>query len=67
MNKFIYAGLSVVLAISFFALGRMSGSACVPEVKIAKPSLLSKIKTNKVLNVAILNAPSTYYIILESI
>ena len=33
----------------------------MPGKKIEKPSLLSKIKQNKVLNVALLNAPSTYY------
>ena len=62
MNKYIYLFLATSLAASFFAFGWLSHSAYVPGKKIHKISTLTKIKRKKVLNVVLLNSPSTYYI-----
>ncbi len=65
MNMFdrnIRIVLSVVFALSFFVFGWLSHSAYKPGKRIEKPSVLDQIKKTKVLNVALLNAPSTYYI-----
>jgi len=62
MNRILYASLLAIFAISFFTFGWLSHSAYMPGTKIKKPSTLDKIKQNKVLNVVLLNAPSTYYI-----
>ena len=57
--KFI---LFILFAISFFAFGWISHSGYTPIHKIMYPTPLNIIKTNKKLNVVLLNAPSTYYI-----
>ena len=54
--------LVMFFAISFFAFGWLSHSAYEPGTRIKKLSILDKIKRDKVLNVVLLNAPSTYYI-----
>jgi len=62
MNKFIMGFIATFFALSFFTFGWLSHSAYSPVHKIKKESLLDKIKANKVLDVVLLNAPSTYYI-----
>lgn len=62
MNKYIQPFLVTLFALSFFVFGWLSNSAYTPGKEIRKPSLLDKIKEEKVLNVVLLNAPSTYYI-----
>ena len=62
MNKIVLSLLWVFFAISFFAFGWLSHSAYTPGKKIKKISYLEKIKRKKVLNVVLLNAPTTYYI-----
>ncbi len=54
--------LVMFFALSFFIFGWLSHSAYEPGKKIKKLSTLDKIKKNKILNVILLNAPSTYYI-----
>ena len=54
--------LFAFFALSFFVFGWLSHTAYVPIHKIEKPSLLDNIKKSKILNVVLLNAPSTYYI-----
>ncbi len=62
MDKNIRVALFGMYALIFFMFGWLSHSAYSPVHKIEKPSLLDNIKKNKVLNVVLLNAPSTYYI-----
>ena len=62
MNKNIITVLLVFFALSFFSFGWLSHSAYNPINKIKQPSLLDKIKKTKILNVALLNSPSIYYI-----
>ncbi|MEA1891339.1 MAG: membrane-bound lytic murein transglycosylase MltF [Campylobacterota bacterium] len=62
LDKYIKIVLAVFLAISFFSFGWLSHSAYEPGKRIAKPSVLDEIKKTKILNVVLLNAPSTYYI-----
>lgn len=62
MNKYISPLLVTFFALSFFIFGWLSHSSYTPGKEIRKPSLLDKIKREKVLNVVLLNAPSTYYI-----
>lgn len=62
MNKYLYFLAALFFAFSFFAFGWLSHSSYNPTKAIQKVSLLSKIKNRKVLNVVLLNAPSTYYI-----
>lgn len=57
--KFI---IFIVFPLSFFMFGWLSHSAYYPVHEIQKPTVLDNIKKNKVLNVVLLNAPSTYYI-----
>ncbi len=54
--------LLVCFALSFFAFGWLSRSAYEPGKRVQALSTLDKIKRDKVLNVVLLNAPSTYYI-----
>ena len=49
-------------AFSFFTFGWLSHSAYQPGKRIEKASVLDEIKKTKILNVVLLNAPSTYYI-----
>jgi len=62
MNKYLYALVATFFALSFFSFGWMSHSAYMPGKRIEKPSILDEIKKTKVLNVVLLNSPSTYYI-----
>ncbi len=62
MNRFFAAAFVALFALSFFIFGWLSHSAYEPGKRIKKASLLDKIKRDKVLNVILLNAPSTYYI-----
>jgi len=62
MNKYISLVLVTFFATSFFMFGWLSHSAYVPGKKIKKISSLVKIQRRKVLNVVLLNSPSTYYI-----
>ena len=57
--KFI---IFVVFPLTFFFIGWLSHSVYYPSDDEKKPSVLDKIKENKVLNVVLLNAPTTYYI-----
>ena len=52
----------IVFPLTFFMFGWLSHSAYYPVHMIQKPSVLKKIKRDKLLNVVLLNAPSTYYI-----
>lgn len=62
MNKFKNIALVAFFAFSFFIFGWLSHSAYEPGTRIEVPSLLDEIKRKKVLNVVLLNGPSTYYI-----
>lgn len=62
IDKNIKILLVVFFAFSFFAFGWISHSAYKPGNRIEKPSVLDEIKKTKILNVVLLNAPSTYYI-----
>lgn len=62
MNKTTNNVSLVLLALSFFVFGWISHSAYMPIHNIQNPSILEKIKRDKVLNVVLLNSPSTYYI-----
>jgi len=65
MNRYLYFLAATFFAFSFFAFGWLSHSSYEPGKRIQKVSLLSKIKKKKVLNVVLLNAPSTYFIGVE--
>jgi len=62
MNKYFYLVSLIFLSFSFFVFGWLSHSAYEPGKKIAKVSNLEIIKRKKVLNVVLLNTPTTYYI-----
>lgn len=62
MDKNIKIILSIFFAVSFFIFGWLSHTAYKPVHRIEPPSVLDKIKKEKVLNVVLLNSPSTYYI-----
>jgi len=62
MDKNIKLILAVFFAVSFFTFGWLSHTAYKPVHKIELPSILDKIKQTKLLNVVLLNSPSTYYI-----
>jgi len=62
MDKYIKTTVFVFFAISFFIFGWLSHTAYKPVHRIDMPSVLDKIKKKKVLNVVLLNSPSTYYI-----
>jgi len=62
MNKYLYVIVFIFLSFSFFAFGWLSHSAYEPGKKIVKISNLKKIQRKKVLNVVLLNSPTTYYI-----
>jgi membrane-bound lytic murein transglycosylase F len=62
MDKSIKASIIIFFAISFFSFGWLSHTAYKPVHRIEMPSVLDKIKKSKVLNVVLLNSPSTYYI-----
>jgi len=62
MNKYLYVIVFTFLSFSFFAFGWLSHSAYEPGKKVQKVSNLQLIKRKKVLNVVLLNTPTTYYI-----
>ena len=62
MDKSIKASIIIFFAISFFSFGWLSHTAYKPVHRIEMPSVLDKIKKSKVINVVLLNSPSTYYI-----
>ncbi|MBD3797024.1 MAG: membrane-bound lytic murein transglycosylase MltF [Campylobacterales bacterium] len=62
MNKFLYFGIYFFLPFSFFVFGWLSHSVYEPASRIEEKSLLDTIKERSVLNVVLLNAPTTYYI-----
>ncbi len=62
LRKRIKFVLFILFPISFFIFGWLSHSAYKPGHKIEAPSLLSKIKKSKTLNVVLLNSPTTYYL-----
>ena len=62
LRKRIKFVLFILFPISFFIFGWLSHSAYKPVHKIEAPSLLSKIKKSKQLNVVLLNSPTTYYL-----
>ena len=62
MDKNIKIILSIFFAVSFFTFGWLSHTAYKPVHRIEPPSVLDKIKKEKLLNVVLLNSPSTYYI-----
>ena len=62
LRKRIKFVLFVLFPMSFFAFGWISHSGYMPVHKIVKPTVLDNIKKTKILNVVLLNAPSTYYI-----
>ncbi|MDY0122876.1 membrane-bound lytic murein transglycosylase MltF [Sulfurimonas sp.] len=62
MDKYLKSSIIVFFAISFFVFGWLSHTAYKPIHRIKTPSLLDEIKEKKILNVALLNSPSTYYI-----
>jgi membrane-bound lytic murein transglycosylase F len=61
-DKNIRILIVVFFAFSFFMFGWLSHGAYKPGKRIQKPSILDEIKKTKILNVVLLNAPSTYYI-----
>ncbi len=62
MNRYLSLFLITFFATSFFMFGWLSHSSYVPGKKIKKISRLVQIQRKKVLNVVLLNSPSTYYI-----
>ncbi len=62
LRKRIKFVLFILFPISFFVFGWLSHAAYKPVHKIEAPSILSKIKKNKTLNVVLLNSPTTYYL-----
>jgi len=58
--------LAIFLALSFFSFGWLSHSAYEPGNRIDKSVVLERIKKRKILNVVLLNGPTTYYIGSES-
>jgi len=62
LKKRIKFVLFILFPISFFIFGWLSHSAYKPGKRIEAPSLLSKIKKSKTLNVVLLNSPTTYYL-----
>ncbi len=62
MNRYLSLFLITFFATSFFMFGWLSHSSYVPGKKIKTISRLVQIQRKKVLNVVLLNSPSTYYI-----
>ncbi|PNV82077.1 MAG: membrane-bound lytic murein transglycosylase MltF [Sulfurimonas sp.] len=62
MDKYFKSSIVLFFAISFFVFGWLSHTAYKPIHRIKAPSVLDLIKERNILNVALLNSPSTYYI-----
>ncbi|HUH43511.1 MAG TPA: membrane-bound lytic murein transglycosylase MltF [Sulfurimonas sp.] len=62
MKKYMKRGTVALFAISFFAFGWITHALYNDAYKMIKESTLKKIKKGGVLNVVLLNSPSTYYI-----
>lgn len=62
IDKNIKIIIIIFFALSFFSFGWLSHSAYQPGNRIEKASILDKIKKTKILNVVLLNSPSSYYI-----
>lgn len=62
MDKYFRFTVIIFFAVSFFVFGWLSHTAYTPIHKIKMPSVLDRIKAKKLLNVVLLNSPSTYYI-----
>ncbi len=62
MDRIFTSLLLALFAASFFSFGWISHSSYMPVHKIRKATTLDKIRANGVINVVLLNAPSTYYI-----
>ncbi|MDQ1243785.1 MAG: rane-bound lytic murein transglycosylase [Campylobacterota bacterium] len=62
MKKYMKRGSVALFAIFFFTFGWITHSLYDDAKKVFKESTLKKIKKGGVLNVVLLNSPSTYYI-----
>ena len=62
MNYYTRVTLTIFFALSCFIFGWSSHSAYSPASNTHELTLLQKIKKSKVLNVVLLNSPSTYFI-----
>ncbi len=62
MKKYMKRGSVALFAISFFTFGWITHALYNDAYKMIKESTLKKIKKGGVLNVVLLNSPSTYYI-----
>lgn len=62
MKKYMKRGSVALFAITFFAFGWMTHALYNDAYKMIKESTIKKIKKDGILNVVLLNAPSTYYI-----
>lgn len=62
MKKYMKRGSVALFAISFFTFGWITHALYNDAYKMVKESTLKKIKKGGVLNVVLLNSPSTYYI-----
>ncbi|MCK9473436.1 membrane-bound lytic murein transglycosylase MltF [Sulfurimonas sp.] len=62
MDKYLKLSVVIFFAISFFVFGWLSHTAYNPIHRIKAPSVLDEIKEKKLLNVVLLNSPSTYYL-----
>lgn len=62
MNKYMKRGTVALFATSFFAFGWITHTLYNDVYKMIQESTLKKIKKGGVLNVVLLNSPSTYYI-----
>ena len=61
-NKQIKLLLFVSFALSFFVFGWLSHRAYTPAISRGSSFFLDKIKRDRVLNVVLLNSPTTYYV-----
>ncbi|MDD3061101.1 MAG: membrane-bound lytic murein transglycosylase MltF, partial [Sulfurimonas sp.] len=62
MNKTPNSFSLVLFALSFFIFGWLGHSVYAHIIETQYPSILEKIKKEKMLNVVLLNSPSTFYI-----
>lgn len=62
MNKLLYTFIGIIFSFSFFLFGWFSHIMYESKSTQERLSLLDTIRESKLLNVILLNAPSTYYI-----